>query len=163
MPGDMPVMFHTGMIVNDLETSMRQFSAAFGFTWAEPQRVVADLRGPKGIKRREAVGTYSLEGPHHIELVQQIDAAVWHDVTGGPLVHHIGFWVDDLAGEVARLEALGFRPEVSGVAADGGPGDFVYIHNHLGGLWLELVDSAMRPGVERWLHGSELNWRQVAD
>lgn len=50
---------------------------------------------------------FSLGGPFAVE--------VWQALPGTPLdipesggVHHIGYWVDDLAAEAKRLEALGF-------------------------------------------------------
>src|SRR4029077_1728017 len=50
---------------------------------------------------------FSLGGPFALE--------VWDAIPGPPLdvpaaggVHHIGYWVDDLAAEAKRLDALGY-------------------------------------------------------
>lgn len=101
-------IFHTGMIVDDIERVMYQMSEAFGFQWAEPLHFTRPAWTVKGNLSRESLVTYSLDGPHHVELVQSLDTTAWEAAIGGPRIDHIGYWADDLPAEIARLEALGY-------------------------------------------------------
>jgi hypothetical protein len=153
----LPGMFHTGMIVKDLDAAMHDMTAAFGFEWAPPITSGGDIRIPGGAHAyRQSRVTYSLEGPHHIELIEHLDNTAWRAATGGPLVHHLGFSVADLAGEVARLRRLGYQQEFSGLADDGSLATMSYFRDHNGGLWIELVDVAVRNDLENWITTGEI-------
>lgn len=152
----MPGLFHTGIIVDDLEEAMATMGAAFGLDWAPPMRSGGHIHAPGGgTAFRSSYVTYSTGGPHHLELIEQIDDTAWRMATGGPKVHHLGFSVDDLAGEVARLQALGYRLEFSGMAADGSRGNMGYLHDPHGGLWIELVETGLRSQLEHWMRTGE--------
>jgi hypothetical protein len=125
---------------------------AFGFEWATPIQSRGDLHVPGGgTAFRASLVTYSLQGPHHIELIEQLDDTAWSLATGGPKVHHLGFSVEDLAGEVARFEGLGYRLEFSGMGADGSRANMGYLHDPHGGLWIELLDVRLRQQLELWM------------
>ena len=64
---------------------------------------------------------------------------MWQAIPGTPLatpktgiLHHIGYWVDDLPKEVERLEAAGFGSFMRGPS--------LAIHRGPGGLMLEPCD-----------------------
>lgn len=149
-------LFHTGMVVRDLDLAMADLTEAFGFSWAPPARSAGNLHSPAGLAFRESRLTFSLEGPHHIELVEQVDSTAWQHGTGGPMVHHLGFVVDDLPAEVERLNRIGFKSEFVQEASDGGMGGFSYHYNHHGGLWLELVASSVKALTDRWIEDGTL-------
>jgi hypothetical protein len=92
-------MFHTGIVVTNLDQAMKDFGGAFGLSWAPPRESSSDLYCPTGIGKRQVKFTYSREGPHYLELVEQIDATAYEQVTGGPRIDHIGFHVEDIVGE----------------------------------------------------------------
>ena len=104
----MQSIWHIGIAVPGLKKGQKELSEVFGLAW-RPARVrkltLADAAGrPYEIECHVA---FSLGGPFAIE--------VWQAIPGTPLdmpevggVHHIGYWVDDLATEANRLEALGY-------------------------------------------------------
>jgi hypothetical protein len=144
-------LFHTGIIVDDLEQAMSTMGEAFGLEWAPPIQTAGDIHARGGTAFRESLITYSLEGPHHIELIQQLDDTAWKMATGGPRIHHLGFSVEDLSAETARLEGLGYRLEFSGMADDGSRAGMGYLHDPHGGLWVELVDLSLRRQLDTWI------------
>jgi catechol 2,3-dioxygenase-like lactoylglutathione lyase family enzyme len=145
-------MYHTGIVVDDLEKAMDSYSRALGIRWAEPLPGSGFLRTHEGPLPRFDWFTYSIGGEHHIELLEQIDDTAWKATTRGPRLHHIGYWVDDIAAEIARFEELGFPAEIRAERSNGTP----YMSYHLdpnGGLYIELVDRAVAANVEPWWSG----------
>lgn len=147
----MPGLFHTGIIVADLDAAMRDLGAALGLTWVEPLESSGPIHVRAGPALRRSRVTYSVEGPHHIELIEQVDGTAWRAVRGGPLVHHLGFTVADVDAESARLEALGFSREAWQPDPDGAAARYAYHHNPHAGIFIELVGQAQRAAVQRWL------------
>ena len=150
-----PVMYHTGIVVNDLEEAMDSYSRAFGFRWAEPVPGGGCLETRSGPLPRMDWFTYSLDGPHRIELVEQIDNTAWAAAPGGPRLHHVGYFVDDVVTEIARLEILGFRSELRSVNADGQT-YMSYHHDPNGGPYVEIVDQRVAGILEPWWSGKGL-------
>jgi hypothetical protein len=144
-------LFHTGIIVPDLDAAMRDLGEALGIRWVEPleSEGFIQVRGGPGFRRSRI--TFSVEGPHHIELIQQLDNTAWRAVRDGPLVHHLGFTVADLAGESERLVRLGFSREAWNEEEHGGLVRYAYHHNPHGGIFIELVEKSQREIVDRWL------------
>src|SRR5579863_7509632 len=101
-------IWHIGIAVPDLEEGTRELGEVFGLRWRAPRVRKLTLADSAG--RRCAVEchvAFSLGGPFAVE--------VWRAIPGTPLampeaggVHHIGYWVDDLAAEAKRLDALGY-------------------------------------------------------
>jgi hypothetical protein len=148
-----PILFHTGQAVHDLDAAMADMTAALGYHWAEPFVSERRLRTPNGILPRTWRLTYSVEGPHHVELFQQLDDTALRGLTGGPTVHHLGFEVPNVPDEVKRLAALGFREELTDTGVDGAEGGNSFVYNHHGGLWFELISSARRVRIDEWIAG----------
>jgi catechol 2,3-dioxygenase-like lactoylglutathione lyase family enzyme len=101
-------IWHIGIAVPDLEQGKKELTEIFGLRW-RPTRVrnltLTDAAGRPGAV--ECHVTFSVGGPFAVE--------VWQAIPGTPLdmpeaggVHHIGYWVDDLAAEAKRLDALGY-------------------------------------------------------
>jgi catechol 2,3-dioxygenase-like lactoylglutathione lyase family enzyme len=149
-PG-IPTMFHTGIVVDDLDKAMASYSAALGLQWAEPIPSSGMLRTRAGLLPRLQWFTYSTEGPHRIELIEILDDTAWAQ-TSRPRLDHIGYWVDDVRAEKARLEALGFDSEISAERPDGAP----IMSYHLDpnqGLYIELVDRSQQADLAAWWVG----------
>ena len=99
-------IWHIGIAVPDLEKGTKELVEVFGLCW-RPVRVrrltLTDEAGrPCTV---ECHVTFSLGGPFAVE--------VWQAIPGTPLqmpeaggVHHIGYWVDDLAAEAVLDSAL---------------------------------------------------------
>lgn len=143
-------LFHTGITVDDIDKAMAGLTATLGIQWASPVRRTGPVHTPDGPLPRDMIITYSRGGPHHIELIQYLDDTAYRHLTGGPPQHHIGFWSDDFAADIARLEELGYRRECSGVAADGGHTEFSYHLQPQSGTWIELVDSRSKASINAW-------------
>ncbi|MGH3291332.1 MAG: VOC family protein [Trebonia sp.] len=101
-------IWHIGFAVSDLEKGKKELAEVFGLRW-RPARVrkltLADAAG-----RPAEVGcrvVFSLGGPFAVEAWQAIPGTPL-DMPEGGGVHHIGYWVDDLAAEAKRLDALGY-------------------------------------------------------
>jgi hypothetical protein len=157
----LPGLSHTGMVVSDLAVAMADFSEAFGLHWAEPTVAASDIVIPGGTAFRKSRITYSLEGPHHVELIEMVDATAWAAATGGPAVHHLGYRVDDLPAQSARLEGIGFRREFTGIGDGEDVHGFAYHYNHHGGLWIELVSAEWSEVIDRWIAGGEVPSRHL--
>lgn len=145
-------LFHTGIIVDDLEQAMASWGVALGLHWAPPKSAATPMHCPDGVLGREVRFSYSVEGPHHIELLEQVDPSPYLSLTGGRYIHHLGYYTRDLAGQSRRLEDLGFPCELSGVTAGGGVARATFHRNVLApGMWIELVDESVASDIDPWM------------
>ena len=141
---------HVGRVVADLERAMDLASSSHGFRWAPVRRTPSRL----WIDGREVdvvtAVTWSLDGPVHVELIEEIPGTVFEAARGGPL-HHVAYWVPDLLAEAERLVAGGYEVE----ATLPGPdlvNHFCYLRGP-DGMRVEPKPEASRSALERWLHG----------
>ena len=145
-------LYHTGVIVDDLDKTMARWTEALGLHWAPPMTSTLPLMCPTGLEEREVRYTYSIEGPHHVEILEQINPAPYLKLTGGRHVHHLGYYTSDLVGESARLSALGMRCELSAVDEEGRVTRATFHYDALApGMWIELVDQAQTTIIDSWL------------
>lgn len=142
-------VFHAGFVVRELDAAMRVLGEALGVDWAKPLETPAmKLRTPAGdIEIPGMRLTYSAQ-PAHIELIEEVPGTLW-EAEAGMRGHHIGMWTDDLAGEVRRLEALGLPLHTHGLDHAGELSTFAY-HETTFGMYLELVDTAVKGFYSRW-------------
>lgn len=150
-----PILYHIGLIVADLEAAAAEFSALLGLEWAVPRERQLRVKTPDGDADVGFRFTYSraADGAPMIELVQGWPDTPWWVAEGEPAVlHHIGFWSDDLAADAGRLEEAGARIEMQLVNRDGTPRLFTYQRLRSGPL-IELVDVAHKPGTLAWIRG----------
>lgn len=146
----LPAPFHTGIVVDDLVTAMAAYSEAFGLEWATPLHSTHRLRTERGLQPRETWAAYSLQGPHHLELLEHTDSTVYESLPGGPRINHMGYWTDDLPAEIARLEGAGMRCRLHGESPGGWLTRMAYLEDGNGGLYVELVDSELEPEFNAW-------------
>jgi len=151
-------LFHLGVRVPDLAAAMDDIGPSVGVTWAEPRENLAQsLWTPEGgTQEIHLKYTYSAEGPQHIELLEGPAGSFW-DGRQQPGAHHVGVWVDDVAGESQRLMQQGWTligaqhdPD-----SDAGFGMFTYLQPP-SGLIVELVDASALSFFEKWW-GDALN------
>ena len=106
--------FQVGFVVPDLEAAMKELGAALGVEMIGPQE--RDLGG-EGVLRIAFARTPA----PYLELIEGQPGSVW-DSTGGPRIHHLGYWSDDMDADSARLEAAGMPREIDlGFARYHGP------------------------------------------
>jgi hypothetical protein len=136
------------MVVKTLDLAMKELGGALGLEWAQPVRRTGPIHTTAGLQHRDMVLTYSKGTGHHLELVEYIDDHAYTFMSSP--ANHVGFWVEDLEASIAALEALGMPSEAAGAGPDGERREFSYHKNPHSDVWIEIVDSAGRPGLERW-------------
>ncbi|MBB6407114.1 VOC family protein [Arthrobacter sp. AZCC_0090] len=145
-------LYHTGIIVDSLQNAMDTMGPALDLMWAPPRTSTVPMLCPDGVVGREVRFTYSLQGPHYIELLEQIDATPYLNLTGGRRVHHLGYFTDDLVGAAADLERRGYRRELSGVDENGGIARATFHYNaEAPGMWIELVSHEIAAEIGDWI------------
>ena len=125
-------VWHVAFAVPDIEVGMRDLSDAFGVAWRPVHRSEVTLLDEHGSSHDvSCTFTFSVGAPFAFEM--------WEAIPGTPLaapehsiLHHIGYWVDDLDAETSRLESHGWPCVVSGRS--------IAIHRGPGGLMLEPCD-----------------------
>ena len=87
--------FHVGIVVDDLEASLAQFSDLFGFEWCDAIHVEQPVFFPSG---EETVGFRSATPatPPRIEVIQGHPDTLWMPAAGSG-IHHLGYCSDDVA------------------------------------------------------------------
>jgi catechol 2,3-dioxygenase-like lactoylglutathione lyase family enzyme len=136
-------LFHTGVLVDDIDRAIERFSRVLGLTFGEPQVKELVDDGGCGLARVNHLPVvYSNEGPPYLELMEAQEDGLWgrHHGEG---IHHVGSWTDDLAASVNDLVADGVEVEAS--LSVGGEVMAVYLRpTSLCGTRAELV--GRRPG-----------------
>jgi Glyoxalase/Bleomycin resistance protein/Dioxygenase superfamily len=100
-------MFHIGVIVEDLECGMAEWSEVLGVRWRPLFSGVSEIHRGGAMTTMPIPAVYSEDGPVHLELIPLTRGTVW-DVLG---LHHVGFWSDDVAADIDRLVARGASVE----------------------------------------------------
>ena len=140
-------LFHTGIVVDDIEAAKREYSDLAGVTWGFAGEMEMPVWLPTGATTVPFRFAYTREGPHRLELVGDMPGTLW-TVTGVGHVHHLGYWCDggleDVSAELTH-RGLPLRAKV-GVADPDAPAPIV-IHQAGTGAYLELVDIALRPSM----------------
>jgi hypothetical protein len=150
-----PTLFKTGFLVTDLEGAMRDFGRWLGVAWTPVQQSKLLLDTAAGREEVELRFAYSTGSPPYLELLEAQPRG-YYAAAGGPHLHHVGRWVDDLAAASRALAAAGLPLEAAGVDANGRTPAIFAFHRGGHGLRIELVDRAMQPRFEAWLAGGAL-------
>jgi hypothetical protein len=133
------IPYHIGIATNDLDASARALTAALGLSWTDPNAGDTLMHDAGGRPQMQPVSRSSREGPIHLDLIKGWPGTLWE--APAPVIHHLAYRTDDLPGDVARLEAAGWRLEITMADADGRPSVFAYVVRG-DGARLELVESA---------------------
>ncbi len=144
-------IYHIGIVVQDLDRAMDELGTSCGYTWSDVRTLNSGLVTPSGPASVSARVVFTRQGPPWLEFIEGPAGSVWSAV-GGNALHHLGFYVDDLEAESARLASLGMAFEVGAAGPDGRLSGFAYHNNPQGGR-LELVDARLKDGLERWIRG----------
>ncbi|MEV6654401.1 VOC family protein [Streptomyces sp. NPDC051219] len=100
-------LFHVGIVVDDLQKGMEQYGDSPGLAWRECACPTPDVLTPQGCRKMRAGAVYSDNGPLHYELIQRDDDGLWQQVG----LHDLGYFTDDLVGDIERLAEHGFAEE----------------------------------------------------
>ena len=140
-------LYHTGIVVPDLEASKIRMSEVAGYRWTETMTGELPIRMTDGERVLRLQYAYSLDGPN-IELVQEIPGTPW---TAAPNVatHHLGYFCDDVQATSKLLEESGFALEACAVV-DGELSIFAY-HLDPSGVRIEIVDRTRIPDFAEYL------------
>jgi len=140
-------MFHTGVVVADVEAAKEEFSAALGVTWGLEGEVDVPVVFEDGVRQMHMRFAYTVEGPPYLELVQLVEGTIF-TVAGGGGAHHVGYWCADMEGTSAALEAQGLgRVATVGVQSLEEHAMWI-LQRSPSGLYIELVDEALKAGFE---------------
>ncbi len=134
-------LWHTGIVVDDLQAAKAEIGHELGVTWRDggaEVRLITD----DGASTVQTAYALSVEGPHHVELVQSIAGTVWTAAAPGH-AHHLGYWVDDVIETTNTLIALGAVRLASIAMTDDAPPMCAY-HRTENGLHVEIVDRRLR-------------------
>ncbi|MCX4091507.1 VOC family protein [Nocardia sp. alder85J] len=135
------IPFHIGITTGDLDGSMRALTAALGVSWTPPTTGPGVLHTVDGVAQPRPTSCVSRGGPIHLDLIAGAADTIW--ATDRPRLHHFAYWTDDLAGDVERLCATGWRLEMTRPGPGGAPTVFAYLVR-ADGFRLELIDEAGR-------------------
>ena len=142
-------LFHTGIVVRDIDQAMSDIADAVGVRWLPmnpPTGITMDVWTPEGTIQVPFRVVYSADGPMHLELVEAVDGTVWTTTTGGD-VHHIGYWSDDVEATGVELEAKGFDRVAAGCGLDPDSGIQWVYHQRGNGPFIEHVSRALAPYI----------------
>lgn len=135
-------LFHTGIVVDDLEFARTELDGLLGMSWYSGGAEVR-LTTPEGTTTVRTSYLLSKEGPHHLELCQSIPGTLWTATAPGQ-AHHVGYWVEDVPAASAKLACQGSVQIASIAIKDGAPPMCAY-HQTANGLFVEIVALASRP------------------
>lgn len=140
-------LYHTGIVVPDIEVWKSRMTEVAGYRWTETLSARLPVRLADGDRTLNLRYTYSLDAPH-IELVEEIPGTPW-TATEHLATHHLGYFCDDLTTTSKRLSESGFALEACAVI-DGAPSVFAY-HLAPSGVRIEIVDRARIPDFDAYL------------
>ena len=135
-------LYHTGIIVPDLDAAMARLSALAGYRWITPLSYTLPFRTATGTRELTSTIVYSVQRPH-VELLQEVPGSPWTAAPGNS-VHHLGYFTDDLADTAELLESNGFTFEMTADVPGQDLALFAYYVDPFG-TRVEIVDRALFP------------------
>ena len=139
-------LYHTGIVVPDLNAAMARLTALTGYRWITPLSYTLPFRTAAGSRELTSTIVYSVQGPH-LELVQEVPGSPWTAAPGNS-VHHLGYFTDNLAETGRMLERNGFTFEMTAdVAQPSAESDLALFAYYVDafGTRIEIVDRALFP------------------
>src|SRR5262249_48895141 len=106
-------LYHTGIVVPDLDAAMARLAALAGYRWINPLSYTLPFRTATGTRELTSTIVYSVQSPH-IELLREVPGTPWTAAPGNS-VHHLGYFTDNLASTANQLERNGFTFEMTAV------------------------------------------------
>lgn len=136
-------LYHTGIVVSDVDRAKVEYSELFGVTWGLEGEAEMPVWLPGGAHVVNFKFAYTNEGPHRLELVQAIDDTLW-SVSGIGQAHHLGYWCDDVTTTSKALERRGM-PLAAKIGVNSKDDESMFVMHQLNsGAYIELVSAAVR-------------------
>lgn len=130
-------LYHTGIVVSDLDAEMARLGEMAGYRWTKPMSNDVTVRIGADVRRVEMSFVYSLQAPH-IELIQAVPGTPWVSAPGNA-VHHLGYFADSFTETADALQRSGFELEVTADSPSSQPSLFAYFID-AAGIRIEIVD-----------------------
>lgn len=139
--------YHVGLTVPELTAAMDSLGDVLGLAWrGVREEELSALDQYDEVQIFTTRRTYSVGGPPAIEVLEQLPGTPFA-AEPGSVVHHLGFWSEELAADSDRLTEQGW-PRVGTSAAGGGRSTRFALHRSPLGLLIELNDCTFdRPWV----------------
>lgn len=147
-------LYHTGVVVTDLEAAMARTRISLGIEWIDPIRSRTEVWTPAGRRQLSLMWVYSMGAGHRIELIQQLNDVDESDRWDMPREPHFGYWVKDADKARAQLESAGLETCFARMSA-GGETTLVSYHQGPAGFCVELVSEKARPALQGLLDGGK--------
>jgi len=138
-------LYHTGLVVDDIEATMRWFTDVAGYEWCDQFAGEQVVQLPGSERTLTMRGVYSLSEPR-LELVGTISDTLWEPSNAG--VHHLGYWSDEVDRDVATLVANGVQLEARSLMPDGSS-LWAYCRA-ASGPRIEFVSRVLEPIMSEW-------------
>lgn len=135
-------LYHTGLVVPDLEAAMARLTALAGYQWISPMSYTLPFRTTAGTRELTSTIVYSVQAPY-LELLQEVPGTPWTAAPGNA-VHHVGYFTDNLAQTARSLQDNGFVFEMTADVPGMELGMFAYYVDAVG-TRIEIVDRALFP------------------
>jgi len=147
-PLDPANLYHTGIVVADLDAAARRLSAMAGYTWTTPMKGPVTIRTVSGTQTVEMQFVYSLQAPH-VELIEEVPGTPWITAKDNA-VHHLGYFTDDFAATTAALQSQGFAIEMCHTTDGETPSTFAYFRSS-DDIRVEIVDRRVFGDLDAFL------------
>lgn len=151
---DFSKIFHTGIVVENLEKAMAELGEALDLEWSEVKEFAPIVHWIPGKGRTEIAmkAVYSKKGPVHLEICEG-PAGSFYDISNQPDGRHLGVWVDSVAEESERLVSLGWKVLAANGTPEEGYGALTYMTPPDETFVVELVDIELKPMIDEWTAG----------
>jgi len=141
-------LYHTGIVVPDLDAAKARLSALAGYRWINPLTYTLPFRTVTGTRELTSTVVYSVQAPY-VELLQEVPGSPWTAAPGNS-VHHLGYFTDNLADSARMLEDNGFTFEMTADVSGSELALFAY-YIDANGTRIEIVDRALFPDFPAFL------------
>ncbi|GBE66705.1 hypothetical protein MFM001_31670 [Mycobacterium sp. MFM001] len=136
-------LYHCGLVVDDFDAEMAFLSNVAGHRWTQDFEVdqTVEINGEIHVVPLRLA--FSLTEPR-LELVQAVPNTLWAPSNSG--LHHLGYWSDDIDGDITALQESHFVVEGRGLTPEGET-LWAYCKGPTGPR-IELVNRVMQPVLE---------------
>ncbi len=140
--------YHVGIVVDDIEAASARLTELLGVTWGPVMSLDAvDYRDASGSDVSWPTTMRYSTGDPCLELILEVPGSVWVRNESSNL-HHVGFWVDGLGPQGDAFRNAGCPMQLCGRSGAEAPVSFSYHRDETLGIRVELVDAAMRDGMQ---------------
>jgi catechol 2,3-dioxygenase-like lactoylglutathione lyase family enzyme len=136
-------LFHSGIVVADIDKAMAELSASHGLTWRGGRPSIHHLYYFDADQEPELRIAFCIEGPPHIELIEAKEGTIWPPKACG--LHHLCYWSPEAEATASSLEAQGYQ------RLSGRPGSAGGYFRSPSGLVIEVLPEDYYQHLAGWL------------